>query len=438
MKRMKKLVMLMIVLLFTVGCVSKTEEAGEADVELCGTENPEDGTWRYSLIRDEKELTYVNVKSELVFNYDDGIAVDEYGNVYMLYFSSEPYQIQIYQVKEMPGRVDPTTWFGIDNQYNRSYGFGEVYIDDELYVIKTSSKEAMMKNNLENIKDYPEPLTEEPEYEVVKAERENFDSYSINYGLGDANEFYMTAYMKYDESYEYEMDFVLTPEIDRNYLGWIIPDEDMANVWFNQKYETYEEVEEAIIGINHFLEDWEESHHVEVGVNFLQEDFLIECYPRVAAKYGISRRTSGELIIDESQLETYLDCMEENSIKTLFSRHQELLEEYPVLASQYGNVFDSYREMKVTEENMKVYLDNLEAEEREEFFKENFKNMLEAYPELATEYIEAMPDKPESVPSKFAMRKFLDILEEKYPEKLSKFLLDKEELLRVNYPELFS
>lgn len=437
--KMKKILFALLLsilcVIITEGCVEKKADAERTreNLKISGTEYPEDGTWRYSLKSGEEELAYINVSTELIFNDDDGIAVDEYGNVYMLYYSSNPYQIQIYQV-EMPGKVDSTTWFGIDrNGYE--YGFAKVYINDELYIIKTN-KEAMVKQFLNNINDYDysKPLKEKPHYKVIKADKENFQAYTLGFSTEDKGVFFLSASLSSDGSYEYNQKFMLN-EITKHYLGHIVQYNNVKK-WFSKRYESYQEVETAIKELSDFLDDYEKKYREEIAIKFMHSDKLMNDYPDVAKKYGIFQNDLGELKIDKLELEKYLDAIEDGSEKYVYSKHQELIEEYPELAAKYGNVFVNYVKINVEEESLKKYLDMLSSKDRKEFFWENFQNILEVNPDLAVEYIEDIPDRPNSIPEKTDIKNFLNILEEKYPEKLGQFLRDKENWLRENYSDI--
>lgn len=434
----KKIILAIILSIFCViltdGCGGKKkEEENRINLEIYGTEYPENGTWRYSLTsEEEEELAYINVKSELIFNEDEGLAVDEYGNVYMLYYSSNPYQIQIYQV-EMPGAVDSTTQFGIDANKD-GYGFAEVSIDDELYIIKTSSKKAVKKQFLENINEYPEPLEEEPKYEVIKAERRNFEKYTFGFEVEDEGGFFLSARIEGEDSYEYKRKFRLN-EITKHYLGEIITYNDVKK-WLSKEYESYQEVETAIQELSDFLDDFERKHREEIGIKFLHSDNLMNTYPEVAKRYSITQNELGEIQVNKLELEKYLDVAEKGTEKYVYSKHQELIEEYPELAAKYGNVFVSYVKINVEEESMKKYLDMLSLEDRKEFFEENFQSILEIYPELAVEYIDDIPDSPQSIPEEQDFKVFLHEIKEKYPEKLKKFLQDKGKWIRSNYSDI--
>lgn len=267
-----------------------TKCCGDLNLHSMGTlgESQEpDGTWRYGVYVEGEEMAAIKSEKQLFFNLDEGIAVNEDGDVYMLYYSSEPWALRAFKV-DMPEAVDIHGYWMVEESYidDGRYGFAYVDAGENIYIIKTKQVEALQRNGMDNLKYHKSLLQEVPTYEVVKAEPKNFDSYATHFG-SDALEFFVEGRMDGPDGYIYRLDYHLTEEVEKHYLGLIIPKEELDEVWGGE-YDSYAEVQQAIKELNKFLDKWEKENSVKVQNFFLNDPQWVKTYPEVAEKFGIT------------------------------------------------------------------------------------------------------------------------------------------------------
>lgn len=269
-----------------------TKCCGDFNLHSMGTlgESQEpDGTWRYGVYVEGEEMAAIKSEKQLFFNLDEGIAVNEDGDVYMLYYSSEPWSMRAFKVN-MPEAVvhGASSYWMVEESYidDGRYGFAYVDTGENVYIIKTAQVEALQRNGMDNLKYHKSLLQEAPTYEVVKAEPKNFDSYATHFG-SDALEFFVEGRMDGPDGYVYRLDYHLTEEVEKHYLGLIIPKEELDEVWGGE-FDSYAEVQKAIKKLNSFLDKWEEENTVKVQNFFFDSPKWVNHFPDVAERFGIT------------------------------------------------------------------------------------------------------------------------------------------------------
>ena len=206
--------------------------------------------WHYAIYSNGEELAGIDSEDKLKFFLDEGIAISEDGEVYLLYYTEN--SMEAYKVP-LPDKAKLDGFAYIDKTYNGYYGYASVYCEYGNYIIKTENHQALCMNGLDYIEKDFNALEKMPSYTVIKSsEPENFDSFQTWVG-SETQAFFVTCYLEYGEDYKFE--HVEIPySIEKRWLGLIIPEEELNKVW-NKKYTSYSEVEDAIEDLNKFLDD---------------------------------------------------------------------------------------------------------------------------------------------------------------------------------------
>lgn len=247
-----------------------------SDIGTLGESRTADGFWKYAVYVEGKEMASIKTEKQLFFKGYEGIAVNEDGELYMLYYSSNPWILSMFKV-DMPEKIDiqEGNWITTvihDHFACSHYGFSLVKTGEEFYIVKTDEYEAYARNGMDNLEENLQPFDGTPTFEVVKAVPENFDDYSIFFDWY-WDKFILSARMDGPEDVSYSHYFPLTEEIQKHYLGIIIPEvEENNQMWDGDKvYESYQEAEAAIKKLNKSLNNWEKENSKKIQ-NFFDEN----------------------------------------------------------------------------------------------------------------------------------------------------------------------
>ena len=249
----------------------RVSKCGKNSLDKCTLgEYMENDKYCYGLFVHGKEMCTVKTTVNLDFNWDEGVAVGDDGNLYYLFFANNPYSIQIVKL-DVPEKMILNTIFShTDYTYNGFFTMkGE---SGKEYFIVPDSNAILVRNQLPNDSGEISPIeVSKKNFQLLELIPENFQKYQISYG-SDMIAFELDCYYQLnDYTFEYR---IFETGISRNYLAVIVEREELLPYCI--EVNSYKAAKRMLANLEDFLGEYEEENSEFICSELVKYDWILE------------------------------------------------------------------------------------------------------------------------------------------------------------------
>ena len=253
----------------------RVTRCGKGSLEACTLgEYMENNYYCYGLFVEGKEMATVKTTVNLDFNWDEGAAVGNDGNLYYLFFSNDPWEIKVVRI-DTPEKMKVETLFSQDGYADDGESYSGFFSTEaesgKKYFVAIDSNAILARNQLPGYNHVSQIEVSKNNFKVLEIIPENFESFKISYG-SDALVFELDClYYLNDYTFEYR---VFDIGVEKNYLSVVIPASELTP--YCVEVGSYKAAKKMIQNLNEFLEDYESENVEFICSQLVKYDWILE------------------------------------------------------------------------------------------------------------------------------------------------------------------